>query len=267
MKRKPAVSGQFYPSSSSELSKQIDACMENDNDKKRAIGAVSPHAGIMFSGKVAGAVFSRIEIPHTFILIGPNHTGYGPPVSLMSSGTWAIPTGELNINEDIAGMLLKKCDSIDEDSIAHQMEHSLEVQLPFILHYSSAVNIVPISMMTDSLDVCRGVGETIADTILKCEHPVTIIASSDMSHFVSDTTARSKDEKAINKIKNLGPEGLYNTVREQNISMCGVIPATTMLFAAKRLGARESTLVKYTTSAEVSGDYDYVVGYAGLIIN
>jgi AmmeMemoRadiSam system protein B len=266
MKREPAVSGQFYPSSSRELSQQINAYMEHGKVKKKAIGIVSPHAGIMFSGKVAGAVFSRIEIPHTFILIGPNHTGNGPPVSKMASGTWSVPTGELNIDEEIAGTLLEKCSSITEDSTAHQMEHSLEVQMPFILHYSSTVNIVPILMMTDSLDVCRMVGEAVADTILECEYPVTIIASSDMSHFVSDKTARLKDEIAINEIKNLNPEGLYNTVHTHNISMCGVIPVTTMLFAAKKLDAGESVLVKYMTSAEVSGDDDYVVGYAGLII-
>ncbi len=266
MKRNPAVSGQFYPSSSRELSQQISAFMDHDKVKSRAIGVVSPHAGIMFSGKVAGEIFSRIEIPHTFILIGPNHTGYGPPVSLMPSGTWAVPTGELNIDEGISGTLLKKCDIIDADSTAHQMEHSLELQLPFILHYSNSVNIVPILMMTDSLDVCRIVGEAVADTVLECGYPVTIIASSDMSHFVSDKTARSKDENAIKEIENLDPEGLYHTVREQNISMCGVIPVATMLFAAKKLDAGESHLVKYITSAEVSGDYDYVVGYAGLII-
>lgn len=266
MKRSPAVAGQFYPSSPGDLSLQINSYIDDKEDKSKVIGVVSPHAGIMYSGKVAGSVFSRIEIPHTFILIGPNHTGYGPPVSLMQSGSWVTPTGELNINEDIARAMLKKCDIIDEDSTAHQMEHSLEVQLPFILHYSSSVNIVPILMMTDSLNACRTVGEAVADTVLECKDPVTIIASSDMSHYVSDATARSKDEKAINQIKNLDPEGLYNTVREQNISMCGVIPVTTMLFAAKILGATESDLVKYMTSAEVSGDYDYVVGYAGLII-
>ncbi len=266
MNRKPSVSGQFYPASSTDLSKQIDGYLEPGAERGKAIGVVSPHAGIMYSGKVAGAVYSRIDIPGTFILIGPNHTGIGPPVSLMASGKWELPTGELSIDEDLAGVLLKQCDIIEEDSTAHQMEHSLEVQLPFILQYSTSVNIVPILMMTDSLEVCRLVGDAVADAVLAAEYPVTIVASSDMSHYVSDETARTKDKLAIDKISDLDPEGLYHTVRDESISMCGVIPVTTMLFAARKIGAKKASLTKYMTSAETSGDYDYVVGYAGLII-
>lgn len=266
MIRKPAVAGQFYPSSSKDLTEEINAYLQTPEKRVKAIGIVSPHAGIMYSGRVAGAVFSGIEMPHTFILIGPNHTGLGPPVSMMTTGKWELPTGVLGIDEAIAGRLLKKCNIIEEDSIAHQMEHSLEVQLPFILQYSAAVNIVPITMMTDSLEACRAVGKAVADVILESEYPVTIAASSDMSHYVSDAIAREKDKKAIDRIESLDPEGLYATVREERISMCGVIPVATMLFAAKKIGAKESVLVKYMTSGDVSGDYDYVVGYAGFII-
>jgi hypothetical protein len=266
MRRKPAVAGQFYPSSSTTLSAQIKGYIETDTGKERVIGVVSPHAGIMYSGRVAGAVFSRIEIPHTFILIGPNHTGLGRPVSIMSSGEWEVPTGKLEIDESIARELVKDSEIIEEDSFAHQMEHSLEVQLPFILHFSSSVNIVPIIMMTDSLEVCKLVGEVIADVIKKVSYSVTIVASSDMSHYVSDSTARKMDRKAIDMIIALDPEGLYSTVRGEGISMCGVIPVTTMVYAANRLGATESVLVKYMTSGEESGDYEHVVGYAGMIV-
>ncbi len=266
MIRKPAVAGQFYPASPAKLNDEIQMFSHADELKERAIGIVSPHAGIMYSGKVAGAVFSKIEVPQTFIMIGPNHTGYGRPVSIMTNGKWEMPGGELIVDEHIASALVTKCGTIEEDSMAHQMEHSLEVQLPFILHYSSSVKIVPIIMMTDSLEVCRSVGDAVADVVMESEYPVTIIASSDMSHYVSDSDAKEYDKKAIDRIEALDPEGLYQIVKDENISMCGVIPVTTMLFAANKIGASQSRLVKYMTSGETSGDYDYVVGYAGMII-
>jgi AmmeMemoRadiSam system protein B len=266
MNRKPAVAGQFYPSSSSKLSEQISTFIRPDTDKKPAIGIVSPHAGIMYSGGVAGAVFSRIEFPRTFVLLGPNHTGYGSPVSLMSSGEWEVPTGKLKIDQEISAKLLEKSGFIEEDSLAHQMEHSLEVQLPFILHFSQNVNIVPIIMMADSFNDCELLGEALSDVILSAGYPVTIVASSDMSHYTSDSAAREIDKKAIDMITALDPHGLYNIVKGEGITMCGILPVTAMLCAAKKMGAKEASLIKYATSGEVSGDYDYVVGYAGMII-
>ncbi len=266
MIRKPAVAGQFYDSSPSKLSKDIKGYIAGDVKKENAIGIVSPHAGIMYSGRVAGAVFSAVEFPETFILIGPNHTGLGNPVAIMSSGVWQIPTGELQIDEELANNLKMKSDIFREDKLAHTMEHSLEVQLPFIVHFSSDVSIVPVAMMTDSVEDCRLVGEAIADVVKDAGYPVVIAASSDMSHYVSDSAARSRDKMAIDKIIGLDPEGLYKTVRSNEISMCGVIPVTTMLFAAKKLGAKEAGVVKYMTSGEVSGDKDSVVGYAGILV-
>ncbi len=266
MKRTPAVAGQFYQSSPSKLAVQVNEYITSEASRVHAMGVVSPHAGLMYSGEVAGSVFSRIEMPHTFILLGPNHTGTGAPVSIMSSGRWQLPTGEIAVDETLASHVMKGTDVLTEDSLAHSMEHSLEVQLPFILHFSSSVKIVPIVMMTDSIHVCSDLGKAIADAVSNAGYTVTIIASSDMSHYVSDAHARSQDKKAVDKILALDPEGLYKTVREDAISMCGFIPVTTMLYAVRLLGARESMLVKYMTSGEVSGDYDHVVGYAGLII-
>lgn len=266
MIREPAVAGRFYSASSKQLSEEVSTYVEKGLHRENTIGVVSPHAGLMYSGAVAAAVYSRIQFPQTFILIGPNHTGLGSAVSIMSSGKWTLPTGELNIDEPLAGKIRKSTPIPEEDFLAHSMEHSLEVQLPFIIYFSSSVKIVPIVMMIDSMDVCRSLGEALADVIKNSDYPVTIIASSDMSHYVSDSTARSKDEVAIERIKDIDPEGLYKIVKKENISMCGVIPVTTMLYAAKKLGAGESELVKYMTSADVSGDYDYVVGYAGMII-
>jgi len=265
-KRKPAVAGQFYPSSPSKLTEQVKSYIQENTAKEKVTGVVSPHAGLMYSGPVAGAVFSKIVFPHTFILIGPNHTGMGSPVSIMSSGEWQMPTGNISIDEELAKKILKLSAVIQEDTRAHEMEHSLEVQLPFILYYSSVVRIVPVLMMYDSLETCRAVGEAIAHAVSASEYPVTIVASSDMSHYVTDSAARAIDKKAIDKMLAVDPEGLYETVVKEKISMCGFMPVTTMLFAARKLGAQKGELVKYMTSAEVSGDYDYVVGYAGLII-
>jgi len=266
MKRKPAVAGQFYPSKPSALSEQIDRYIETRTTKEKAIGIVSPHAGIIYSGAVAGAVYSRIEFPHTFILMGPNHTGLGKPVSIMLSGQWEIPTGEIKIDENLSRMIRDHSTVIEEDSLAHTMEHSLEVQLPFIAHLSPRSMIVPITMMIESLELCKMIGETIADVIRKIEYPVIIVASTDMSHYEEDSVARSKDKRAIERITALDPEGLYKTIVKEGISMCGYIPTTAMLYAARKLGAKEGILVKYMTSGEVSGDYGHVVGYAGLIV-
>lgn len=266
MKRQPAVAGQFYPSSPSRLSEQVRGYVNENAVKEKAIGIVSPHAGLMYSGAAAGAVFSKITFPRTFVLIGPNHTGFGSAVSIMLSGQWEMPTGELSINEELARRIREKADIIEADTMAHSMEHSLEVQLPFILYYSSDVKIVPIVLMSDSLETCRLIGEAIADAITELKNSVTIVASSDMSHYVTDSVARDKDKKAIDRVLALDPEGLYNTVKKEGISMCGFMPVTTMLFAALKLGAKQAELVKYMTSGEVSGDYNYVVGYAGMIV-
>lgn len=266
MTRRPAVAGQFYSSQPTALLNEVSRYIDADAEKERAIGVISPHAGLMYSGQVAGAVYSRIESPHTFVLLGPNHTGIGKSVSMMSSGKWQIPTGEVEIDVTLAKKLLKHSDAISEDTMAHSMEHSLEVQLPFILYLSSGVRILPIVFMIDSLEVCRSVGGALAEVIRDADYTVTIIASSDMSHYETDSVARSKDRMAIERILSLDPDGLYRTVKQNNISMCGYIPAVTMLYASKELGASEARLIKYMTSGEVSGDYDYVVGYAGIIV-
>ena len=266
MKRKPAVAGQFYSSNPSNLSDEVRGYFENIIDKQKAIGVISPHAGLMYSGSVAGAVFSRIKTPGTFIVLSPNHTGLGSPVSIMSQGVWEVPTGELEIDEEISAGLLKQCRLIEDNSLAHQMEHSIEVQLPFIIQLSPDVRIVPVTMITDSLETCRVLGESLADVIDSTGYDVTIVASSDMTHYEEDSLARFKDRKAIDRILELDPEGLFRVVKEENISMCGYGPATTMLFAANKLGAQRAELVKYMTSGDTSGDYGNVVGYAGMII-
>ncbi len=270
MKRPPCVAGQFYESDPAALSLQVSKCISGEYDRKDAVGIIVPHAGLMYSGTVAGEVYPRIEFPDTFILIGPNHTGLGPPVSMMSSGTWVVPVGELDIDHELAQELINTTGAgseiITDDLSAHVREHSLEVQLPFIMHYSSDVKILPITLMSLSLEDCRLLGDAIADVIQASDKRVTILASSDMSHYEPDEKARSLDAQAIEMITAMDPGGLYRTVRDMGITMCGVVPVTTMLYAAKKLGAAEAEMVRYMTSGEVNGDYSHVVGYAGMIV-
>lgn len=266
MKRSPAVAGQFYQGSTSRLRMEVENYVLRDVKKERVIGIISPHAGLMYSGHVAGAVYSSIEFPETFILIGPNHTGIGSSVSIMASGIWDMPMRSFFIDDNLGKNLLLKVPFIQDDPIAHRFEHSLEVQLPFMAYFSDTVKIVPISVMKASLKECEDIGKGIAAVIKKSSSKVVIVASSDMSHYVTDETARKLDGLALNKALNLDPEGLYNTVKKEKISMCGFIPATIMLYAAKELGANEARLIKYATSGEISGDYEHVVGYAGVIV-
>ena len=266
MRRPPAVAGQFYQGTASKLTQQVKQYINSNAVKEHAIGILSPHAGLIYSGSVAGEVYSAIEFPKTFVLIGPNHTGIGAKVSMMASGEWEIPTGVFSIDEKLSRRIAANTPIISEDAQAHTFEHSLEVQLPFIAYFSTEPKIVPITVMSVSLEECRLLGEGIAKSIKEVNYSVVIVASSDMSHYVPEDVARQKDKKAIEMIKSINPEGLYTVVSRERISMCGYLPATVMLFAAKALGAIEARLVKYSTSGEVSGDYDQVVGYAGMIV-
>ncbi len=267
MRRKPAVAGQFYHATAAKLNHQVRQYITTNRSKEHAIGILSPHAGLVYSGAVAGEVYSGIVMPRTFLLIGPNHTGLGAKVSLMPQGEWEIPTAVMQIDERLARRILAHTPLVSEDSQAHIFEHSLEVQLPFIAFLSKNAKILPMTVMSASLEECRLLGEGIARSIKEKGNSVVIVASSDMSHYVSHDVAKKKDKMAIDKILSLDPEGLFDVVRKERISMCGCLPAIIMLLAAKTLGAGRAKLVRYATSGEVSGDYDHVVGYAGMIIS
>jgi AmmeMemoRadiSam system protein B len=266
LRRSAAVAGQFYYGDAARLAQQVEQYIDKDAKRERVIGLVSPHAGLMYSGPVAGAVYSSIVFPETFVLIGPNHTGLGAPISLMESGEWEIPTAVFQIDEKLSQRIAMNVSIVTKETQAHMFEHSLEVQLPFVAHFSRKVKIVPVIMLSASVEDCRILGEGIAKAVKSAGYSVVIAASSDMSHYVPDTVARQKDKKAIDRMLALDPEGLYETVVRERISMCGYLPATAMLYAAKALGARSARLVKYATSGEVSGDYDHVVGYAGVVV-
>jgi len=266
MRRMPAVAGQFYQGTDVRLMQQVEQYIEKGAAREEVRGILVPHAGLMYSGSVAGAVYSSIKFPSTFLMLGPNHTGLGQAISLMDSGEWEIPTAIFGIDKKLAGKVALNAPKVSRDTQAHSFEHSLEVQLPFIAYFSREVKIVPIAILSASLEDCLELAEGIAKAVREVDYPVVIVASSDMSHYVPDKVARQKDKNAIDRILKMDPEGLYETVRRERTSMCGVLPATVMLAAAKLLGAGSSRLVKYATSGEVSGDYESVVGYAGIVV-
>ncbi|HMK61911.1 MAG TPA: AmmeMemoRadiSam system protein B [Dissulfurispiraceae bacterium] len=266
MKRKPAVAGQFYNGNPARLARQVEQYVTRNAIREHAIAIVSPHAGLMYSGSVAGAVYSAIKVPKTYLLLGPNHSGLGPNISMMSKGEWEIPTANFSLDSELAEKVKANVPAVIEDTQAHLYEHSLEVQLPFIAGSSGDPRILPITFMRATIDDCAAVGIGIADAIKSAGYEVVIVASSDMSHYEQDSVARKLDSLAIREIVDLNPEGLYSVVMRESISMCGIIPATVMLYAALELGATEARLVKYATSAEASGDFERVVGYAGIII-
>ena len=264
--RSPAVAGMFYPGSKQALSDELDRLIPEKSAKRKAIGIVSPHAGYIYSGGVAGELISSVQVPQKVILIGPNHTGFGVKGSIMTEGCWSLPNGSVNIDSSLAKKIESTSRILSHDTLAHMREHSLEVQVPFLLHERSDMEIVPITLMGLGVGACRELGLAIAAAIKESPEDVLMVASSDMTHYESDESARKKDKKAIDKVIALDPEGLYEVVTENRISMCGIIPTTVMLYAALELGAKKAELVKYATSGDVSGDYNQVVGYAGMIV-
>lgn len=267
MVRYPAVAGQFYPGTQSELLSFLNSLCRESSSKVRAKAVVVPHAGYIYSGGVAGETYGKVEIPENNVIMGPNHTGLGKPAAVFPQGTWITPLGEVEINEAFTSELLNLY-PFEADSTAHVYEHSLEVQVPFLQFCSQNENlkIVPIVFQHLPLEDCIRAGENLAKVISSLEEDTLIVISTDFSHYVLQETAEYLDSIAIEAILNLSPEELYVKVLEYNISMCGFIPATVGLTAAKELGAKNAELVAYRTSGDVTGDYSQVVGYAGIII-
>jgi len=269
--RTPAVAGRFYPAHAAELLRDIRGYISPPAASvTSAIGCVAPHAGYIYSGGVAGAVYSRIDIPEHCIILCPNHTGKGQALAVMATTTWQTPLGEVAADTGVATELMLRFPTLREDSAAHRSEHAVEVQLPFLQVRQPRLKIVPIAIGTRDFDVLRGLGEALAEVIGDWEEAgqgkVLMVASSDMNHYESDAITRVKDHRAIEKVLAMDARGLWEVVINEDISMCGFGPTVAMLTAAKLLGATSAMLVKYATSGEVSGDFEAVVGYAGIVV-
>lgn len=265
MVRNPAVAGQFYPQDKTKLLAELKGFVPSIRDRIKAIGAVSPHAGYVYSGKVAGAVFSKLEPRKTYVILSPNHTGYGADIAA-SCESWKTPIGTADIDEELLAAIMERTGLITDDKHAHEFEHSVEVQVPFVQLTSSEAKIVPITVSHVPMEELREVSKAIAGAILATGSDAVIIASSDMTHYESRRSASSKDKEAIERVLKLDADGLLEIVRKKGISMCGCVPTAIMMMAAKDLGASKAELVKYADSGDVTGDTAQVVGYAGIIV-
>jgi MEMO1 family protein len=266
MIRPPAAAGRFYPLDPRELTRQIDRLRPTGLSQQRALGCMVPHAGYIYSGQVAAAVYCSLKIPQRCILLGPRHVPPGSPMAIVRQGGWQTPLGEAQIDSMLAGELMDACSLLREDSLAHEREHSLEVQIPLLQQIAGSFLFVPIVLATDRYQSLESLGQAMAKVIQTRTEPVLVIASSDMNHYESDAITRDKDRRAIELIVALDPQGLYDTVRFEQISMCGYAATVAMLIAMVELGARKAQLIRYATSKDVTGDGDEVVGYAGITI-
>ena len=268
--RPPAVAGTFYEGTPERLAAQVSACFAENTEtviKERFIGAVVPHAGLMYSGHVAAAFYALAELPRRFIILCPNHTGFGHFAAINREGEWHTPLGNVTIDTPLADALMQQCALLADDPRAHAREHSLEVQLPFLQQLLGGFTFVPICLGANRYDYCQEIGKAIATVVAAAGEPVGILASSDLNHYEDQKTTLRKDQLAIDEVVRLDPRELWRVVDEVDISMCGFIPATAMLIAATELGAKNARLVKHATSGDINGDYSHVVGYAAIIIS
>ncbi|MBW9221868.1 AmmeMemoRadiSam system protein B [Methanothermococcus sp. SCGC AD-155-C09] len=280
--RNPSVAGMFYPADPSELIEMIEYCylhklgpkvLPSKGIFKKPIGLICPHAGYIYSGPIAAhsysALSNSIDGDITFIILGPNHTGLGSGVSTMK-GIWKTPLGYVSTDDEFVEELWRECDILDLDESAHLREHSIEVQLPFLQHLSilNSINfkIVPISMMMQDYETAMDLGYMIGRVSMELGRKVVIIASTDFSHYEPQEMASKKDALAIKAILDMDERELYTTVINNNITMCGYGPTIAMIRAMKELGAKDSRLLAYATSGDITGDYSSVVGYGSLVI-
>jgi AmmeMemoRadiSam system protein B len=266
--RLPAVAGSFYEAGPDALRAQVDTCFaanERPAAKRRFIGAVVPHAGLMYSGHVAAAFYALAELPKRFIILCPNHTGFGHPAAINREGSWRTPLGDVKIDTQLADALMTRATILADDWRAHAREHSLEVQLPFLQQILGDFTFVPICLGTHRFDYCEAVGDAIAQ--IAKDEPIGILASSDLNHYEDQKETLRKDQLAIDAVLALDPRALWDVVQDFDVSMCGFIPTTAMLIAANQLGAKHAELIKHATSGDINGDYSHVVGYASILIS
>lgn len=267
MLRLPAVAGQFYPADPRELTRLIRKFSAEDPGikKTRVRACLVPHAGYIYSGGVAGAVFARTIFPKQVVVLGVRHSPMGEDLAILSEGAWRTPLGDAPVDEAIAQRIKAACPSLREDSVAHSREHSLEVEIPFLQVLDPGFSFVPVAVGTLRFEDLQELGMGLARVLKESQEEILVVTSSDMNHYEADDTTRIKDAKAIDRMKAVDARGLFEVCRKEKISMCGLGPAVVMLTAMKELGVSNGEVVRYATSGDVNGDRDAVVGYAGMI--
>jgi len=265
MLRRPAVAGQFYPSDPAELTALVQSYTRQQKAVAEVKACLVPHAGYVYSGHVAGVVLGRLKLPKQIVILGVRHYPRGEKAAILSSGAWRTPLGDAAIDEGLAEALKKACPLLREDSVAHGAEHSLEVQVPFLQVLAPGFAFVPIALGTVRFEELVEIGDGIGSVLAGAREEILLLTTSDLNHYENDAVTRMKDGKAIEQLLAMDARGLYDVCRNEEISMCGLGPAVAMLTALKSMGAEKAELVKHATSADVSGDYSAVVGYAGMI--
>ncbi|XCN73288.1 MAG: AmmeMemoRadiSam system protein B [Candidatus Electrothrix aestuarii] len=265
MLRQPAVADRFYNGTPTGLHHALSNLIPAKSDKITAKAVLAPHAGYVYSGGVAGETFSKINIPETVILLGPNHHGHGMPLAV-GTQDWEMPLGQVPLAQELAQNLLSSSALFTADDKAHRDEHSLEVQIPFLQYLQKDLQILPIVASWLSLRQCHEAATELARALRSLKRPALLVASTDMTHYLSRSQASEQDHLALEHILKLDADGLYDTVCSRRISMCGIISTTIALLTVVALGAEQAELVRYTDSGEVSGDTEQVVGYAGVVI-
>jgi len=267
MVRQPAVAGKFYSDDAKALRAELESLVIAAPAREAVVGVIAPHAGYIYSGGVAGELYGAVKVPPAVIILGPNHHGIGARAAIYPDGEWLTPLGRVPVNAGLASLIRQHVPFVDEDTTAHHYEHSLEVQVPFLQYVRPDVTVAPLCLGFGDFASCRTLGIGLAKAIKDFGADVLIVASSDMTHYESAAAAREKDNQAIGEVLALNPSGLLDVCRREEITMCGVVPATVMLVAALELGATRARLVKYATSGDVTGDTRQVVAYAAMTVS
>ena len=274
--RMPAVAGSFYAGSASSLRTQLEQCFlhslgpgslpAQEQSPNPVLGLLSPHAGYIYSGPIAAHGYRRLAVaqPQTAVIIGPNHRGMGAAIAVSAVRAWQTPLGEIAIDRGISDAIISQCPWARPDNLAHAMEHSVEVQVPFLQFvFGDAFSLVAIVMSRQDWPSSRSLGDAIGKAL--GTRPAVIIASSDLTHYEPQLVAAERDALALEAILSLEPQRLATVVSQHSLTMCGPGPVMAMLQACRQLGATKAELLRYATSGDAAGDYSRVVGYASAL--
>ncbi|MEW5764495.1 MAG: AmmeMemoRadiSam system protein B [Acidobacteriota bacterium] len=264
--RRPAVAGSFYPSHPVQLRTAVERFLVRTLPPVRPTALLVPHAGYLYSGSTAGKTYAASSLPERILILCPNHTGLGSPLSLYPGRAWLTPLGECPVDAELNGLLLSEVRGLEPEERAHLQEHAVEVQIPFLQVYVPGVRVSAVAVGIHDLHVLRSLGEGIARALARLDDPAAIVVSTDMNHYEDARTNRDKDDLALDAVRSIDAEGLHRAVLAHDISMCGFAPAVAALTAARLLGANAADVVDYTHSGMVTGDEDQVVSYAGVRI-
>jgi len=264
--RAPVVAGAFYPGDPGQLRTAVERLLVRTVEPRRVIALLVPHAGYVYSGATAGKTLASAELPERLIILCPNHTGWGTPVSCWPGGSWRTPLGEVEVDEDLAARVLEACPAVTADASAHLREHSVEVILPLLQVYLERFRIVPVTVAEQRLGTLLELGRGLAGVLREASPGAAVIVSTDMNHYEDAKTNRTKDDLALKAVTDLDPEALHEACVTRGISMCGFAPAVAALEAAVLVGADHAEIVDYAHSGQVTGDDSEVVSYAGVRI-